>query len=281
MQSLGNDFIVFDGVSAELNMTAEIATRLADRHFGIGCDQILLAQAARDDSHDFVFRIFNQDGSEVEQCGNGARCLAKFLYDGGLTKNKVMRVCTNAQVMTLTINADESVSVDMGTPEFSPANIPFVAEQVAITYALDLDGEQVEISALAIGNPHAVLQVPDVAHAAVGVHGALIENHARFPACVNVGFMQTQARDHIHLRVHERGVGETLGCGSGACAAVAAGINLGLLDERVTVSLPGGDAEVHWRGQNHPIFLSGPAHTVFRGNVDVNAINMSIKNGLK
>ena len=271
MQSLGNDFIVFDGVSDKLNVTPEIARRLADRHFGVGCDQVLLvepgAAAAGTGEKEFAFRIFNHDGSEAEQCGNGARCLAKFLYDRGLAEEKTIRVRTSKQAMTLTINPDASVTVEMGMPEFNPANIPFLAERAAPIYALDLNGNEVEISAVAIGNPHAVRRVEEVAEAPVAAHGPVMENHPRFPARVNAGFMQVVARNHILLRVHERGVGETLGCGSGACAAVAVGINLGLLDDRVKVSLPGGDAEVTWQGQGRPIFLTGPAHTVFCGGI--------------
>ena len=271
MQSLGNDFIVFDGVSDKLNVTPEIARRLADRHFGVGCDQVLLVESGDGDGgggeKEFAFRIFNHDGSEAEQCGNGARCLAKFLYDRGLAEEKIIRVRTSKQAMTLTINPDASVTVEMGTPEFTPANIPFLAERAAPTYALDLNGDAVEISAVAIGNPHAVRRVEEVAAAPVAAHGPVMENHPRFPARVNAGFMQVVARNHIRLRVHERGVGETLGCGSGACAAVAVGINLGLLDDRVKVSLPGGDAEVGWQGQGRPIFLTGPAHTVFCGGI--------------
>ena len=280
MQSLGNDFIVLDGVSDKLNVTPAIARRLADRHFGVGCDQVLLVQpgGAGDGggaAGEFLFKIYNHDGSEAEHCGNGARCLARFLCDRGLAgtdnkgDNKIIRARTSKLSITLTVNPDESVTVEMGTPEFAPQKIPFHAERAAATYALDLNGDEVEISALAIGNPHAVRRVEDVARAPLATHGPLTENHPRFPARVNAGFMQIAARDHILLRVHERGAGETLGCGSGACAAVAAGINLGLLDNAVKVSLPGGDAEVEWRGHGHPIFLRGPAHTVFRGDIEL------------
>ena len=271
MQSLGNDFIILDGLSGDINVTADIARRLADRHFGVGCDQLLLLHPGGDGDGDdgelFHFKVFNQDGSESEQCGNGARCLARFLHDRGLAKTKRIRARTAKQSLTLTLNSDDSVSVDMGTPEFAPARIPFVAEREAESYALDLNGEQAEIAALSIGNPHAVQRVADVARAPVGTRGPLLENHPRFPARVNAGFMQVAARDHLLLRVHERGVGETLGCGSGACAAVAAGVNWGLLDARVRVSLPGGDAEVSWRGRGQPIFLRGSAHTVFHGSL--------------
>ena len=269
MQSLGNDFIVLDGVSNEINLSAGVARKLADRHFGVGCDQVLLAQPDKSTTAEFVFRIFNQDGSEVEQCGNGARCLARFLYDLGLTKNKTIRVRTQNLVMTLNINMDESVTVEMGIPEFTPENIPFVADQPASIYTLDLGGDKVKISAVAIGNPHAVQLVQDITIAPVESQGSLIENHPRFPARVNAGFMQVVARDHVNLRVYERGAGETLGCGSGACAAVAAGISLGMLDSQVRVSLPGGDALVDWNGMNQPIFLSGSAQFVFRGSIEL------------
>lgn len=293
MQSLGNDFIVLDGVSDEIKITANIARRLADRHFGIGCDQVLVVESGgelgRDgcDGDEFLFTIFNRDGSEAEQCGNGARCLAKFIHDRGLVTNqttrnvqanvqanvqddiqgKVIRARTSKLAMTLTINHDESVTVDMGMPEFSPSRIPFHADQTAHTYPLDLNGEQVEISALALGNPHAVRCVEDIARAPLETHGPLTENHARFPARSNAGFMQIAKRNHILLRVYERGAGETLGCGSGACAAVVVGVNRGLLDNRVKVSLPGGDAEVAWQGPGNSVFLTGSAHTVFCGDI--------------
>lgn len=288
MQSLGNDFIVLDGVSDAINLTAETAKRLADRHFGVGCDQVLLVQADAEDAARFVFRIFNQDGSEAEQCGNGARCLARFLVARGLTKRDTMRVRTRKQWMTLRINADESVTVDMGKPEFSPQKIPFVTEvaeppranakqarptnharHTATAHTLTVDGEAVQVSVVAIGNPHAVQRVPSVAAAAVETLGGKLTNHAQFPQQANIGFMQVVAKDHIRLRVYERGVGETLGCGSGACAAVAIGIINGWLDNKVTVSLPGGNAEVTWRQRNQSMLLTGPAHTVFHGRIEL------------
>lgn len=272
MQSLGNDFIVLDGVAEALTLTAEQARRLADRHFGVGCDQVLLVQPGAD-ADEFLFTIFNQDGSEAEQCGNGARCLARFLFEAGHAKNTVIRARVRANRkarMTLTLNPDATVSVAMGAPEFTPARIPFAAERAAPVYRLELDdAPPVDIAALGIGNPHAVLQVGDAAAAPVAGRGPAIENHPRFPARANVGFMQVAARDHIHLRVHERGVGETLGCGSGACAAVAAGVEWGLLDECVRVSLPGGDAEVQWAGRGQPIILRGPATRVFDGRIEL------------
>lgn len=272
MQSLGNDFIVLDGVAEALTVTAADARRLADRHFGIGCDQVLLVQQGVG-AGEFLFTIFNQDGSEAEQCGNGARCLARFLRDAGHATAGAIHARVRANpsaLMTLALNADESVSVALGVPEFRPERIPFVADAAAPAYQLDLPGgDSAEISALAIGNPHAVLRVADVDAAPVAAHGRAVENHRRFPARANVGFMQIAARDHIRLRVHERGVGETLGCGSGACAAVAAGIERDWLDDCVRVSLPGGDAEVRWAGRGQPIILRGPAAHVFTGSIDL------------
>lgn len=269
MQSLGNDFIIIDGVSKEVKLTTKIAQSLADRHFGIGCDQVLLVQTGQLKADEFIFRIFNQDGSEVGQCGNGARCLATFLHERRLTKRKTMNVRTHNACMKLIINPDETVSVEMGVPEFQPSKIPFLVKQTASRYVLDLGDQPVEISALSIGNPHAVLRVPDISQALVATHGPLLENHAQFPDKANVGFMRIAARNHIYLRVHERGVGETLGCGSGACAAVAAGVLLDWLDCDVRVSLPGGDVTVNWQGENHPIFLTGPTHTVFHGVIEL------------
>lgn len=288
MQSIGNDFVVLDGVSNAITVTAEIVRRLADRHFGIGCDQVLLVQPGKVDVVDavpqFVFKIFNQDGSEAEQCGNGARCLAKFLVDQSLTDRKTIQVHTRKQSMTLRLHTDESVTVEMGIPEFSPPKIPFVVEPPypalpvyrdpqalpeVLTYLLDLFGKREEISVLAIGNPHAVLRVPDVEAALVDDIGKRFAKHPQFPAQVNVSFMQVAARDHIRLRVYERGVGETLGCGSGACAAVVSGMVWGMLDNSVRVTLPGGDAEVSWEALERPVFLTGSAHTVFHGSIEL------------
>ncbi len=276
MQSLGNDFIVFDGVSTALNITTDLAQRLAERHFGIGCDQLLVVErnpesaltTAADTDAEFLLRIFNRDGGEVEQCGNGARCIAKFLRDKRLSDRDTIGVRTHKQRMTLTLNADESVTVNMGVPEFSPPKIPFTAPMAAAVYALDVAGAEVEISAVAIGNPHAVLRVPRVADAPLTTHGAAIESHPRFAARANVGFMEVAARDRILLRVYERGVGETLGCGSGACAAVAVGVRRGWLQDEVQVALPGGEVSVRWGGEGQPIFLRGAVHTVFHGEVE-------------
>lgn len=270
MQSLGNDFVVLDGVSRALNITSGIARLLADRHFGVGCDQILLAEAAGQcDNSDFRFRIFNQDGSEVGQCGNGARCFARFLRDKSLSDKDLIPVQTLTSQMLLQLLENGDVRVDMGVPRFAPDQIPLLAGAEAQLYPVHFDIEVLEVAALSLGNPHSVLVVEDVDSYPVVELGARIESHSMFPERVNAGFMQIVDRGHIKLRVFERGVGETLGCGSGACAAVVAGIRMGQLDSRVTVSLPGGDAEVEWQGDDQSVYLTGPAHTVFCGKIEV------------
>ena len=266
MQSLGNDFVVLNGVDNRIDITPAIARHLADRHFGVGCDQILLAVA--DDQADFGFRIFNQDGSEVEQCGNGARCFARFLRDQDLTLKDEIVVQTINRSMTLKLLTNGDVSVNMGAPLFSPEMVPIVAEQESDRYEIELDDQVIELAAVSMGNPHAVMLVDNVDTAAVLVLGPQIEKHPRFPKKVNAGFMQVIDRGTIRLRVFERGVGETLGCGSGACAAVVCGIRLGLLDHEVVVHLPGGSAKVHWQGEEESVFLSGPANSVFSGSIE-------------
>ena len=267
MQSMGNDFVVLDGVSRQMPITADAARLLADRHFGVGCDQVLLAEKGR--AADFRFRVFNRDGSEVGQCGNGARCFARFLRDNGLTDQDLISVETLSTRMQLRILDDGDISVDMGQPEFLPERIPFLADQPDVSHPLAVDGEVLEITALALGNPHAVIQVGDVATAPVGRLGPLVEHHPRFPARVNAGFCEIVDPNHIRLRVHERGAGETLGCGSGACAAVVAGIRLGLLGPDVRVALPGGQARVRWDGPGNPVHLIGSASTVFTGVITI------------
>lgn len=268
MQSLGNDFVVLDGVSKSMSISPEIARQLADRHYGVGCDQVLLAEPG--ETADFRFRIFNQDGSEVEQCGNGARCMAWFLRQQGLSDKSQISVQTLKSQMMLTINDDGDVTVEMGVPEFEPSKIPFEATEKLPKYSLTLPARKVDIAALAIGNPHAVIEVESVKRADVPLLGPQIENHPRFPERVNAGFMQVFSPLHIGLRVYERGVGETLGCGSGACAAVVAGIEMGKLESTVKVDLPGGSAAVNWAGPGKPVYLSGPAHTVFSGEISLN-----------
>lgn len=268
MQGLGNDFVVLDGVRNTLALSTADYRAIADRHFGIGCDQLLLVEPAQDSANDFRYRIFNADGGEVEQCGNGARCFARFVYDQGLTQKTQLRVETLKGVITPTLHADGLVTVDMGLPRFVPAQIPFAAPEEALSYPLEvLDAEgqagQATISVVNMGNPHAVLLVDDVATASVALLGPQIESHQRFPERVNAGFMQVQNRQQIALRVYERGAGETLACGTGACAAVVAGIRLGLLDSKVTVQTRGGALTIEWLGD--AVSMTGPAETVFSG----------------
>ncbi|MBK1720241.1 diaminopimelate epimerase [Thiocystis violacea] len=268
MQGLGNDFVVFDAVRQRVDLDAERIRRLADRRFGIGCDQILLVEPPRLAGTDFHYRIFNADGSEVEQCGNGARCFARFVRDQGLTDKDEIPVGTAAGPIRLYLESDEQVRVDMGEPEFEPARIPFQAEHASLTYDLVVDGQTLVIGALSMGNPHAVLIVDDLDVAPVGVLGPRLESHPRFPRRVNAGFMQILSPTHIRLRVHERGAGETLACGTGACAAVVSGRMRERLEARVRVSLPGGDLMIEWLGPTHGVWMTGPAVTVFEGEIE-------------
>ncbi|MCK5640313.1 MAG: diaminopimelate epimerase [Gammaproteobacteria bacterium] len=269
MQGLGNDFVVIDTITQMLKLdTAQIHT-LADRHFGIGFDQLLLVESSSREDIDFRYRIFNADGSEVGQCGNGARCFARFVRDKGLTDKNVIKVETLNGILDLYIEADGQVRVNMGVPTFTPANIPFQAPQQAERYDLELDGKTVEIGTVSMGNPHAVMQVDDINTTDIEHLGRQIESHPRFPERANAGFMQILSREQINLRVYERGAGETLACGSGACAAVVAGHQWNLLDETVIVNLPGGALSIHWEGDGEPVWMSGPAVTVFEGHIDL------------
>jgi diaminopimelate epimerase len=269
MHGLGNDFVVFDGISQRVQLTPAQIRYLADRHFGIGCDQVLLVEPARSPAADFRYRIFNADGGEVEQCGNGARCFARFVRDCGLTEKDRMAVETTAGDIELAIEADGAVTVDIGVPRLAPAAIPFVAAAQALSYELGLGEDSIEIGAVSMGNPHAVLRVPDVHGAAVARLGPLIEAHPRFPRRTNVGFMEVVDAGHIRLRVHERGVGETLACGTGACAAVVVGRLRGWLQPQVRVDLPGGSLGVRWDGGASPVRMTGPAVHVFDGTVEL------------
>ncbi len=269
MQGAGNDFVVLDGINQRLALTTAHYQSLADRHFGIGCDQILLVESATRPDCDFRYRIFNADGGEVRQCGNGARCFARFVYEQGLTPKSEIRVETAAGVIVPRLEDDGQVTVDMGPPRFAPEEIPFIATAPALTYTIDVAGEPVEISVLSMGNPHAVRVVCDVEGAPVRELGARLEHHPSFPERVNVGFMQVLHRRAIKLRVFERGAGETLACGTGACAAVVAGITRSLLDGRVQVHTRGGDLFIRWQGVGHPVFLTGPAVTVFQGEIEL------------
>ncbi|MFN7086896.1 MAG: diaminopimelate epimerase [Burkholderiales bacterium] len=269
MHGLGNDFVVLDATSRPLALSAGELRLIADRHFGIGCDQILQVEPPREPDTDFYYRIFNADGSEVEQCGNGARCFVRYVHEKGLTTKTAIRVGTLGGVIVPRLEADGQVTVDMGVPVFDPPRIPFAASQRALTYILSVGGKDIEISVLSMGNPHAVQIVSDVERAAVTTEGPLIESHPRFPQRVNAGYMQIVDRGHIRLRVYERGAGETLACGSGACAAVVAGIQRGLLDARVRVTMRGGDLVIAWAGEGAPVTMTGPAVTVFEGEIEI------------
>jgi diaminopimelate epimerase len=270
MHGLGNDFVVLDATRAPIDLTPEALRFIADRHFGVGCDQILQVEPARLGDTDFYYRIFNCDGSEVEQCGNGARCFVRFVHDKGLTKKAEIRVGTKGGVIVPRLEKDGQVTVEMGVPVFAPVRVPFTAAAEALTYELDLNGRAVEVSVLSMGNPHAVQIVANVESAPVTTEGPLIEAHVRFPQRVNAGYMQIVDRQHVRLRVYERGAGETLACGSGACAAVVAGISRGLLEgDRVTVDTRGGPLVVSWGGVGKPVFMTGPAATVFEGEIEL------------
>jgi diaminopimelate epimerase len=269
MHGLGNDFVVLDATRAPIALSRDQLRLLADRHFGVGCDQILQVEKARSADTDFYYRIFNADGGEVEQCGNGARCFVRFVHDKGLSAKTRLRVGTASGVIEPALEADGEVTVNMGVPEFEPARIPFIARERALTYELAIDKNTLIINCLSMGNPHAVQVVPDVAAAPVDSDGPLIESHPRFPKRVNAGFMQVMDRGHIRLRVYERGAGETLACGTGACAAVVAGNQRGLLDSRVQVTTRGGDLGISWAGEGSPVMMTGPAVTVYEGEMDI------------
>jgi diaminopimelate epimerase len=270
MHGLGNDFVVIDGVRQSVVLTPDDVRFLADRHFGVGCDQVLLVEPPEDPARAlFRYRIFNADGGEVEQCGNGARCFAVFVREQGLTQAETIPVETLAGPIVLQVAADGQIQVDMGRPRFLPAEIPFLAGTEADSYELEVGGTTVAIGAVSMGNPHAVLLVEDVATAPVARLGPLIEHHPRFPARVNVGFAAVTGRDSIDLRVHERGAGETLACGTGACAAMAVARRRGLVDAQARVHLPGGSLVLSWSGRvEDPVFMTGPATTVFHGRIE-------------
>ena len=267
MQGLGNDFVVLDLVTQRFNVQAEHVRKLADRHFGIGCDQLLVVETPMQPDVDFRYRIYNGDGNEVEQCGNGARCFAKFVRDKKLTGKNKIRVETNSGIIELSVMEDRQIRVNMGKPLLEPADIPFTASNRANTYTLLVDDQEVSISAVSIGNPHAIITVEDIDTAPVSTLGPAIECHTDFPQRVNVGFMQVVSRKEINLRVFERGAGETLACGSGACAAMVSGQLQGLLDQQITANLSGGSLTLEWRGEGHPVMMTGPASNVFEGQI--------------
>lgn len=267
MQGIGNDFVMLDGVSQKLNLSAAKIRKLADRHFGVGCDQVLIVEAPESPQADFRYRIFNANGNEVENCGNGARCFAIFVQQRGLCSSNKIVVETLTGEMTLHVQADKQVKVDMGVPILTPEDIPFKADKQAICYELDVDANQLDICAVSMGNPHAVTLVDDVKTFPVRKIGARIERHKRFPNRVNAGFLQIVNPREARLRVFERGVGETLACGTGACAAMVSGRLLERFDERVTMQLPGGELTLEWPGPNQPVMMTGPATIVFQGQV--------------
>lgn len=267
MHGLGNDFMVIDTIRQDIELTSESIKSWGDRHFGIGFDQCLIVEAYEGSDADFRYRIFNADGSEVEQCGNGARCFARFVYDQGLTTKTTIPVMTAGGRIVLQIQEDGGVTVDMGVPVLEPANIPFIANDEAAVYEVSVDENIVELSAVSMGNPHAVLVVDDVDTAPVDTLGAILEQHERFPQRVNVGFMQILNDHSVRLRVFERGVGETMACGTGACAAVVAGCLRGLLSENVSVELPGGKLQIQWQGKGTSVLMTGPTTTVFSGRL--------------
>lgn len=267
MHGLGNDFVVIDAISQQLHLTPEHIRQLGDRRFGVGCDQILLIEPGRSPEADFHYRIYNADGSEVEQCGNGARCFARYVHDHGLTQSDSITIESTGGIVHTQIETDGQVTVNMGSPQFEPADLPFEAESRALRYELVVNSQSLEVGAVSMGNPHITLEVSNIDQAPVAELGPLLESHPRFPNRVNVGFMQIISRQHIRLRVYERGAGETLACGTGACAAAVIGHIHGKLDHRVRVSLTGGDLLINWKGDNAPVMMTGPATTVYEGTI--------------
>ena len=267
MHGLGNDFVVIDAVRQHINLTTNAIKKLADRNHGIGCDQVLLIEPPSDKNIDFNYRIFNCDGSEVEQCGNGARCMGRYIADQQLSGKKTVLLQTKNRVMEVTTKPKNLVTVNMGAPIFNPNDIPFISQQQDKLYSIEAGSHNFEIAALSVGNPHAVIQVEDIDTTAVAEIGPLIQAHSHFPESVNVGFMQIIDRQNIKLRVYERGVGETQACGSGACAAAVAAIQQDLVDSKVNLQLLGGKLSIEWLGEEKPILMTGPAETVFHGKI--------------
>ncbi len=271
MHGLGNDFVVIDAVNQDITLSDDQVRLIADRHFGVGCDQLLLVERPRLDGAEFRYRIFNADGGEVQQCGNGARCFARFVRDNGMTTSDNIPVETAAGMIYLRLEDDGQVTVDMGIPSFEPESLPFEPDDLdkddTEYHRLVVNGEKYAIGAVSVGNPHAVLLVDSVDEAPVATLGAAIESHERFPERVNVGFMEIMDRSRIRLRVFERGVGETMACGTGACAAVAVGIHNSLLDHAVQVELKGGCLTIRWQGDDNSLYMTGPAQTVYKGNM--------------
>jgi diaminopimelate epimerase len=269
MHGAGNDFVVLDGVRQDIELSPAQLRLLADRHFGVGCDQILIVEKAVSKEADFHYRIFNADGGEVEQCGNGARCFLRFVHDQKLTTKREIVVETRGGLISPRLEQDGRVTVDMGEPVFDPALVPFEGGSGAAIESLAIADDMLDVSVLSMGNPHAVLVVDDIESAQVVKLGPMIEHHPRFPKRVNAGFMQVMDRHSIRLRVYERGAGETLSCGTGACAAVVAGIRRSLLDSPVSVATRGGVLSITWNGNGQPVQMTGPAITVFAGEINL------------
>ena len=267
MHGLGNDFVVLDAVRQSIRLTTDIIKRIADRNLGIGCDQVLVIEPPTDRNIDFNYRIFNCDGSEVEQCGNGARCIGRYIKDQQLSGKKTLRIKTRNRVMEITTTTKNMITANMGEPSFIPTDIPLDSEQQNDLYSIDINNSSLKIAALSVGNPHAVLQVDNIDQADVETIGTLIQKHSLFPESVNVGFMQIIDRQNLALRVYERGVGETQACGSGACAAAVAAIKQGLVDKTIEIKLLGGKLTIEWHGEGQPILMTGPAETVFHGKI--------------
>ena len=267
MHGLGNDFVVLDAVRQSVRLTTDIIKRMADRNLGIGCDQVLVIEPPTDRNIDFNYRIFNCDGSEVEQCGNGARCIGRYIKDQQLSGKKTLRIKTKNRVMEITTTTKNMITANMGEPSFIPADIPLDSEQQNDLYSIDINNSSLKIAALSVGNPHAVLQVDNIDQADVETIGSLIQKHSLFPESVNVGFMQIIDHQNLALRVYERGVGETQACGSGACAAAVAAIKQGLVDKTIEIKLLGGKLTIEWQGEGQPILMTGPAETVFHGKI--------------
>jgi len=269
MQGAGNDFVVVDSVTSSVALTSAQIKKIANRHFGVGCDQLLIIEKTNTPNVDFRYRIFNADGGEVEQCGNGARCFVRFVTEKGLTKKRDIAVETRCGVIKLMLRDDNQVTVNMGAPIFEPTKIPFITETRQKIYALQADNHEVSVVAVSMGNPHAVMLVDDVEIASVADLGPLIESHASFPQRVNAGFMQVLNPHEIKLRVYERGAGETLSCGTGACAAAVSGIQLGLLQSPILVHTRGGKLNIEWHGEGQPVLMTGPAEIVFEGEIEI------------
>lgn len=270
MQGLGNDFVVIDAINQTISLTSKQIKFIADRNFGVGCDQLLLVEKAISHNADFKYRIFNADGSEVAQCGNGARCFARFVHDQNLTTKNQITVDTNSGQLILTLGSENLVTVNMGVPQHFPTEIPLNSQQESLFYSILIDNDETTFGAVSMGNPHAVIKVPDVNLTPVAKLGASLESHSFFPERANIGFMQIIDRQHIKLRVYERGAAETLACGSGACAAVVIGIEQNIIDKKnICVELPGGKLDISWMGRGHPVFMKGPAISVFEGQIEL------------